>query len=103
MEEEKMATKITPNDIKNINELYLRYKTYAEVARQTGFSAGTVKKYIIKDFAPVAVENIKHVSLNDIPSFSSILFKGIDNYGDLCILSEEEKQDMEQLWKEMSI
>ena len=45
-------------DILRINELYYKHKTYAEVARQTGFSASTVKKYVIPGWAPVATENI---------------------------------------------
>ena len=41
-----MASKVTNEDILRINELYYKHKTYAEVARQTGFAASTVKKYI---------------------------------------------------------
>lgn len=51
-----MANKVTPDDILQMNTLYLELKTYAAVARKTGFSAGTVKKYIIPDFAPAAEE-----------------------------------------------
>ena len=47
-----MANKVTPDDILQINTLYLELKTYAAVARKTGFSAGTVKKYIIPNFTP---------------------------------------------------
>ena len=42
-----MASKVTNEDILRINELYYKHKTYAEVARQTGFAASTVKKYVI--------------------------------------------------------
>lgn len=52
-----MANKVTESVKIEFNELYLKYKTYAEVARQTGFSASTVKKYIIPNF--VSRENIK--------------------------------------------
>ena len=41
-----MASKVTNEDILRINELYYKHKTYAEVARQTGFAASTVKKYV---------------------------------------------------------
>ena len=58
-----MASKVTNEDIVRINELYYKYKTYAEVARQTGFSAGTVKKYVIANWQPVIKENIIHFDL----------------------------------------
>ena len=51
-----MANKVTPDDILQMNTLYLELKTYAAVARKTGFSAGTVKKYIIPNFTPAAEE-----------------------------------------------
>ena len=38
---------VTDNDKIQFNELYLQCGTYAEVARRTGFSASTVKRYII--------------------------------------------------------
>ena len=42
--------RVSPDDIIRFNNLYLELKTYAGVARETGFSASTVKKYIIKDY-----------------------------------------------------
>ena len=41
---------VTQADIKEMNRLYLELKTYAAVARVTGFSPSTVKKYIVPDF-----------------------------------------------------
>ena len=35
--------KVTNEDIVRFNELYAKLKTYAAVARETGFSASTVK------------------------------------------------------------
>ena len=45
-----MATKITQDDILNINRTYLKLGTYAATARELGFSAGTIKKYVKPDF-----------------------------------------------------
>ena len=42
-----MANKVTQENIIEMNEIYLKVGTYAETARRTGFSASTVKKYII--------------------------------------------------------
>ena len=100
-----MATKITNEDILRINELYYKHKTYAEVARQTGFAASTVKKYVDKNWEPVKVENIKRFDLVNLPNFYEValLFRGIENYGDLCVLSDEEKIEMKTLWEELAV
>ena len=98
-----MANKVTNEDILRINELYYKYKVYAQVARETGFSASTVKKYVIPNWAPVVVDSIKRFSLDDLPEFSTIVFKGITNYGNLCTLVEHEKTEIEELWGEMAL
>lgn len=98
-----MANKVTSEDILRINEIYYKTKVYAETARQTGFSASTVKKYVIKDWQPVAVENVIKFELNQIPEFDGSIFKGVDNYGELCVLTEREKEELTDLWKELAI
>ena len=99
-----MANKVGLNDIKNMNELYLKFKTYAEVARQTGFSPSTVRKYIQKDY--VSQNDIQMIKFNlekDLPKFDSSKFENLDNFGELCVLSEEEKLEIKELWKEILI
>jgi hypothetical protein len=100
-----MASKVTNEDILRINELYYKHKTYAEVARQTGFAASTVKKYVIPGWEPVKMDNIIRFDLSSLPIFFEVasLFRGVENYGDLCVLSEEEKNEMESLWKELAV
>ena len=100
-----MASKVTNEDILRINELYYKHKTYAEVARQAGFSAGTVKKYVIPGWQPVAVENIIKFDLAQLPDFTSVveLFEDIHNYGSLCIRTDNEKQEIQELWKELAV
>ena len=101
----KMANKVTNEDILRINELYYKHKVYAEVARQTGFSASTVKKYVIPGWEPVAVENIIHFDISQLPDFQKAveIFRGIDNYGNLCILTDFEKEEIKELWKELAV
>lgn len=99
-----MARKVTTDDIKQFNELYYELKSYAEVARRTGWSASTVSKYIDKNYKPVVAENIRRFNMNtDMPVFSTERFEGIENLGDLCVLSEEEKIELIELWKEVEI
>lgn len=100
-----MATKVTNEDILRINELYYKHKTYAEVARQTGFAASTVKKYVIKNWEPAKNDNIIRFDLVNLPNFSEAvkIFRGVTNYGDLCVLSDNEKEELKDLWEELAI
>ena len=100
-----MANKVTNEDILRINELYYKHKVYAEVARQTGFSASTVKKYVIPGWEPVQTENIIHFDIAQLPDFTEAvkIFRGIDNYGNLCVLTEFEQKEVEELWKELAV
>lgn len=100
-----MASKVTNEDILRINELYYKYKVYAEVARQTGFSAGTVKKYVIPNWAPVASESIIRFNIAQLPDFTKAteIFRGISNYGNLCTLTDYEKEEVKKLWEELSV
>ena len=98
-------TAITQEKIIEINELYLKIKTYAGVSRAMGGSPSptTVKKYIIPTY--VSRGNIKKKTFRkeDLPEFSTDIFKGVDNWGDLCVLSNEEKEEMKELWEELIV
>ena len=100
-----MASKVTNEDIIRINELYYKYKVYAEVARQTGFSASTVKKYVIPGWQPVVETEIIRFDMNSLPDFQKAveIFRGVQNYGNLCVLTEFEKEEIKELWKELVV
>ena len=100
-----MASKVTNEDILRINELYYKYKTYAEVSRQTGFAASTIKKYVIPNWEPAKTDNIIRFDLVNLPNFSEAvkIFRGVANYGDLCVLDESEKEELKSLWEELVI
>lgn len=98
-----MATKVTNEDIIRMNEIYYKVHTYAETARQTGFSASTVKKYIIPNWQPVEQQNIVRFEWVEIPDFDDEIFRMMQNYGDLCVLTEGEQQEIKELWRELSI
>ena len=100
-----MANKVTNEDILRINELYYKHKTYAEVARQTGFSAGTVKKYVIPGWKPVEQANVIRFDINLLPDYkeAAMVFRGVVNYGMLCVLSEEEVEEIKELWEELTV
>lgn len=98
-----MANKVTQKDIKQFNELYYRYKTYAEVARQTGFSASTVKKYIVPNYIPEAQIQLIKFTEDLIPELPTFYFKNCNNVGELCELSDNECDEIYELWAEVGL
>lgn len=100
-----MAKRVTNEDILKFNEIYYRVKNYAQVARETGFSASTVRKYINKNWEPAKNDNIIRFDLVNLPNFSEAteIFRGVENYGDLCILDDNEKEELKELWEELAI
>lgn len=97
-----MARKVTNEDIIAMNELYAKYGTYAEVARQTGWSASTVRKYISTAPAAKIVIEIVPFDISHIKKFDTSRFD-IENWGDLLLHTEEEKREIQELWKELRI
>lgn len=98
-----MANRVTSEDILRMNEIYYKTRVFAEVARQTGFSASTVRKYVDVNWKPVENENIIKFDMNELPEFDTTCFKGIENYGDLCVLTEREQDEMKELWGELAV
>ena len=95
--------RVTSEDILRMNEIYYKTHVFAEVARQTGFSASTVRKYVDVNWKPIENENIIKFDMNDLPEFDTTCFKGIENYGDLCMLTEREQDEMKELLKELVV
>ena len=97
-----MASKVTEQDKIKMNELYLKLRTYAAVARETGFSASTVKKYIIPNY--VSVDNIKIKKFDkEIPAdFLPYPASGLE-WSQLLIVSPQEWEEIKELRKEVLI
>lgn len=97
-----MANKVTNEDIITINERYLVCKNKAQVARETGFSSSTITKYIIPNYTAqaeiVTIEFNKEILEVDVD-----IFLNSDNWGNLTVLTEQEKSDVKELQKEISI
>ena len=100
-----MANKVTQENIIEMNEIYLKVGTYAETARRTGFSAATVKKYIFSDYiSKTAIVITNLFSLEQVPVFDKEKFIDFDFSDDnLYRLSDEEKEEIKELWKEMLV
>lgn len=93
---------ITQEDKKLINKLYLELGTYAAVSRATGFSPGTVKKYVIPNYIEVDDSRIIRYTRKELPEFDATKFRNND-WGDLCVLSAKEVEDIYELWKELEL
>lgn len=96
-----MARKVTQEDIIVFNEKYAVCHNYSQVARETGFSASTVSKYVKKDYVPRAELQVIRFEKEMMPEFSTNPFKGVENYGELCVLSKDEIDELKILWKEL--
>lgn len=93
--------RVSPDDIIKFNDLYLKLKTYAAVARETGFSASTVKKYIIKDYT-LTEQVEKQKFEGELPEFVPEIFRQ-QNWTSFIDMKPEEHEEIKELWKEMSI
>ena len=93
--------KVTQKDIVHFNELYYCYKNKAKVARETGFSASTVSRYIDPNWKPINKEIAKHFLITELPEMDENLFKNVENFGELCTYTEAEKKEIEELWEEI--
>lgn len=98
-----MANRVTQEDIIKINELYIKYKTYAEVARQTGFSPSTVKKYVVPNFIPQEKLEIKRFDKIVPDTFSAGFPKNVDEWAKVLAVTDLEAANMEELRKEILI
>ena len=95
--------RVTSEDILRMNEIYYKTRVFAEVARQTGFSASTVRKYVDVNWKPFESDKIIKFDLNNLPEFDTTPFKHVSDYGAMCILDDEEIDQIRELWKELAV
>lgn len=99
-----MASKVTADNIIDFNKKYYACHNYSQVARETGFSASTVRKYIDKNWKPIDETKRKIFEPRNLSDdFDTSIFIGIENFGDLCFLSKEEEEEIKELWEELDI
>ena len=98
-------TKIDANMIIEINELYKEIGTYAGVARKLGISGTTVKKYVQTDYVAFADRSFIRADIGEcrkiIENFR--LNKEDMKEPSFLILTEEEREEIKELWKELSV
>ena len=94
-----MAKKVTNEDIIQMNEAFLLCRTYSGVAKATGWSASTVKKYIIDGY----VSSKKPIEYSIVPlSIEQTIQKLIENNA-ICDVTEGEKLELKELQKDIIV
>lgn len=104
-----MAKRITPEQIEEINELYVKLKVKKKVAEIVGVSPSTVSKYILPDYVPKAER--KTVALDIEPRGIGQIVEIIKNssdrpakaFADACKLSEDEWAELKEMQKEITV
>ena len=91
--------RVGPDDIIKINEAYLACGTYSGAAAATGWSASTVRKYVISDYK--SEQKVEAADI-ELPPIEEIAEKLPPLYDITCLTPEEEKE-IKMLWKEMLI
>lgn len=91
--------RVGPDDIIKINEAYLACGTYSGAAAATGWSASTVRKYVISDYK--SEQKVEAVDI-ELPPIEEIAEK-LPPWYDITCLTPEEEKEIKQLWKEMLI
>ena len=92
--------RVTKDDVIKINELYLKHKTYAAVARETGFAPSTVKKYVDPNFT-LPKKEIKKFD-KSLPTVDFSIFRKPD-WKDFLTLTAQEFDELHELWEELSL
>ena len=82
-----------------MNEAYLACGTYSGAAKATGWSASTVKKYIIDGYK--SEQKVEAIDI-ELPPIEEIADRLPPWYDVTCLTPEEEKE-IKQLWGEMLI
>lgn len=92
--------RVTKDDVIKINELYLKHKTYAAVARETGFASSTVKKYVDPNFV-LPKKEVKKFD-KPLPTVDFSIFRKSD-WKDFMTLTAQEFDELHELWEELSL
>ena len=91
--------RVGPDDIIKINEAYLACGTYSGAAAATGWSASTVRKYVISDYKSEQKVEAADIELQPIEEIAEKL----PPWYDITCLTPEEEKEIKQLWMEMLI
>ena len=93
--------RVTDEDIIQINEAYLLCGTYSGAAKATGWSASTVKKYIISGYTS-RVDAAAQETMITLPDLDEVV-ANLKQMAHATMLTSEEVLEVTELWEEMLI
>lgn len=93
--------RITDKDVIQINEAYLLCGTYSGAAKATGWSASTVKKYIISGYTS-QIDAAAQESMITLPDLDEVV-TNLKQMVHATMLTSEEVLEVIELWKEMIV
>lgn len=95
-----MAKRVTEKDIEEMNEAYLICKSYSGVAAATGWSASTVRKYIVEGYTSKNKHTLtKEFVIEPVEETA----KRLSSQSNLSMLTPEEKAALKKLQKRMLV
>ena len=63
-----------------------------------------MKKYVIPNYIPQTEIQIKKFTIEELPEeIDYFALAQIEDLGAICVLSDEEKEEVRELWKELII
>ena len=91
--------RVTEEDIIQMNEAYLLCGTYSGAAKATGWSASTVKKYIISGYTS-QIDTAARKSMISLPDLDEVVVN-LRQMAHATMLTSEEALEVTELWKEL--
>ena len=93
--------RVTDEDIIQMNEAFLLCGTYSGAAKATGWSASTVKKYIISGYTS-QIDAAAQESMITLPDLDEVV-TNLKQMVHATMLTSEEVLEVTELWKEMIV
>ena len=93
--------RVTEEDIIQMNEAFLLCGTYSGAAKATGWSASTVKKYIISGYTS-QIDAAAQESMITLPDLDKVV-ANLMQMAHATMLTSEETLEVTKLWKELII
>jgi len=91
--------RVTEEDIIQMNEAFLLCGTYSGAAKATGWSASTVKKYIISGYTS-QIDTAARESIITLPDLDKVI-ANLRQMAHATMLTSEEALEVTELWKEL--
>ena len=93
--------RVTEEDIIQMNEAFLLCGTYSGAAKATGWSASTVKKYIISGYTS-QIDTAAQESMITLPDLDKVV-ANLMQMAHATMLTSKEALEVTKLWKELII